>query len=237
MTYQEYIIHQMNQPGLVGYWPFNSNHQGTLQDVTKSHNHGTIIGPIWSGNRGAGALDFDGVDDRVDTEQKFLSTFRSSFSISAWVQPDDGQPANSPHICGYLDSARGRVQMLLNTNGTISIIYFANGQVFKIVTSARALLDGVSDWVYVLAVWEVEANGTVYMDGVNEGEVSTAGVDFTAFNNTQVLTFQIGCIEGTSSEVFSEFWDGLIDEFTIYNRALKPDEIKQQYELGRPFHV
>ena len=31
----------------------------------------------------------------------------------------------------------------------------------------------------------------------------------------------------------SEFWDGLIDEVRVYNRALTADEVKRLYNMGR----
>ena len=32
---------------------------------------------------------------------------------------------------------------------------------------------------------------------------------------------------------FGQFWDGVIDDIRIYNRALSPTEVKQLYNMGR----
>ena len=89
-----------------------------------------------------GALDFDGVDDYVDTEQTFESTFQDSFSISLWCKPDDGQPASDEYLIGILNGNDGQMRITIQTTGKIFFYYRTSSGAVQTRTNSAVFDNG-----------------------------------------------------------------------------------------------
>ena len=170
-------------------------------------------------------LEFDGVDDSVNfsTASSILSE-GSNFTIEAWVKGDT--KADGERILNAYFSDTG-LRFEYHT-------YFAGGDMIFRVASTGAysnfIFNGsqLGDWMHYVLVWE---NGTdttkVYVNGT---QVQTRKVGDKAAGTWNYPAGQelfLGAINGASS-----FFDGTIDEFTIYPTNLSAEEIYQHYLNG-----
>jgi hypothetical protein len=65
----------------------------------------------------------------------------------------------------------------------------------------------------------------IYKDGIDVGSAGKTGtVDTSDITKVDI---------GRSPDGPSKYWNGLIDDVRIYNRALSADEIKRLYNAGR----
>ena len=65
------------------------------------------------------SIRFDGTNDYVDTNYSSNTLFRTSFSLSFWIRPTDGQPSVVNTIIGIETGSNvHNVQAYLNVNGT-----------------------------------------------------------------------------------------------------------------------
>jgi len=72
-------------PGLVAAYSFDANAGTSAADASGNGRTGTISGAAWTSGRYGPALDFDGVDDRVNLPP--LGTFyKTGFTLEAWAK-------------------------------------------------------------------------------------------------------------------------------------------------------
>ena len=85
-------------------------------------------------------------------------------------------------------------------------------------------------WHYVVAVYEpIQGSFCLYIDGILIGENKFAPHVLLSAETP----VSIGSRQGLPGK-FSETLDGLIDEVAIWGRALSPEEIRSNYESGKP---
>ena|GEM_PF-740457 len=183
-----------------------SNYQIYYEDVT---------GPEWTDGFSGTALEFDGIDDHVDLGG-FVLSGKTQLTFSAWIRPR--------RLTGQ--------QYIFVKNGPIFWYLNENKMTFGTLTSTSNHLSGTTslranEWAHVAAVY----NGTHKAMYVN-GAIDTIG---TATGNTggdgcpQIGRYNNGgCYGGPSSH-----FNGTIDEFAIYDRALDASEIRSLYNKGK----
>ena len=91
------------------------------------------------------------------------------------------------------------------------------------VASDGTLTD--TDWHHLAGTFD-GTTGRLYLDGVATGTPDTSGSLVT--NN---LNLYIG--RNTDPDVATTYFNGLIDDVRIYNRALSAQEVKQLYLIGK----
>jgi hypothetical protein len=222
------------QEGLVGYWPFCGN----ANDESGNGNNGTVNGATLAedrfGNAGS-AYSFDGVDDYVRcADAGPLGS--SARTITYWSSSNlNSNSVNvMPVSYGSISAGGNEFDIIENLNCTFAIGVDVN-------LSARTIQSGLSDiqdWHQVTVSFDPN-DGTdnsvinYYINGtLVQQACSTAGV--STFNiNTQSdepLTFGRWCrLQGTQSNGYQ--YNGLLDDITIYNRALSPEEVTQLYAV------
>lgn len=203
--------------GLVGYWKMDeATWSGTLADIVDSSgngNIGTAQGATdakaypTTGKFGNGGY-FDGVDDYVSVPNNSMFSFGTNdFSISAWVKTN----VTSTKIA--VGKYSGYDYWLGNNYGaTFSI----SG------TQVNEPSNTISDNNWHL-ITGVRSKGVIYIfvDGKlrnSKANTNSASPD----GNLGIGQF------GTSGY----FWNGLIDEVRIYNRALSPSEVSALYNFA-----
>ena len=211
------------QDGLVGYWPFCGN----ANDESGNGNNGTVNGATLAadrfGNAGS-AYSFDGVDDKVDACG--LEMY-SEFSMSLWFLANDLTSVN-PTLAYFgvegfgfdytnsvdisfdnVNFSPPRLRANLNYDfgnaGTADFIQEWNQATFKLENSQL--------YFYL--------NGDL-KDVVNTSK-SKLKIDSTACS-------RIGCGQNSSLTDIN-FFNGLLDDITIYNRALTSEEVTQLYAV------
>jgi uncharacterized protein (DUF362 family) len=219
------ITYVWNAPALavdantMGYWRFNEGSGAAVADETPYNNDGTITGATWTtGGRLAYGLDFDGVNDYVEVPASASLNAAGPMTVEAWIRPS-GTPLPYSEIVDK-EGGSGGYSFILNNDRRLHL-WVGDGTPWVNTVGTTSLQDNV--WYYVVGV----ADGSdlrVYVNGVQEGTPTPQG----APGSTAGVNLRIGRMVGTGLRWFN----GIIDEVRISNRALTPGEIAANYELG-----
>jgi hypothetical protein len=190
--------------GMVSWW----KGEGNASDFAGSNN-GTLAGGVGFADGKIGqAFSFDGADDYVDVPALTTSNFPAAFTIGGWVKVN-----TLPGDIAVLAGMPGAYQLDVRSTGVVTF-----GNSGAMVDSISALAAG--SWYHVAATFESE-NINIYINGV----LDKAGTTTTYAGEER--PFQIGGFGG-----YGGFFNGLIDELVVSNRALTADEILAIYEAG-----
>lgn len=209
-------------PTLVGWWQFEEA-SGTLFDQTDNQNDGTPVNGVlyqqagWEGY----ALGFDGVDDYVTVGTNGRPT--DTFSFGAWLKTTATHEIEKEAISGVggvnnqryaFDPRHGGDQnggagLSIGTNG---IAVYEHGSNYM-PTPASYPTELGDDWNHVMIVYDNKLP-TIYLNGraVHTGLASPRDV--------VDAPIQLGGMT-------YGYFEGVMDEVRIYNRALSADEIKK----------
>jgi hypothetical protein len=173
-------------------------------------NHGTLVGgaTFAAGKVGrAFSLNSGGYVSLANEPAFDLS---SAITVDAWAKLT-GSTADFAAIVAKGDSA-WRLQRHSNTNfaafGTTGLIDNAD------LVGTTNINDG--QWHHIAGVFDGSTK-YLYVDGVLEASASVTGT--IALNDAEVRI-------GDNSEQTGRFWNGLIDEVEVFNRALSASEIQ-----------
>ena len=207
------------EKGIVARWDFTKGNGTVLHDSGGNDNHGEIHGAEWV-KRGKGhALKFDGVDDYVDCGAGPSLDLTGSITLEAWVHPLALPPGREPGILGKFFTSYA---LTLHRNGTCHFYISSGGNYCRTPTEVGA-------WHHVAATFD----GTMlklYRNGPEE-----------AFRESKIGTIRggknllMGCIvgnPGASDRAFRDttYFNGMLDDVRIYDRALSADEIRVHYK-------
>ena len=206
-------------PGLVAAYSFNEGSGTTVTDLSLNGNTGTISGATWVLGRYGNGLQFDGIDDWVTVADANSLDLTNGMTIEAWVFPAVA-PAGwrtvvvkeRPDNLGYYLQASSRGQ-----NRPATGVFVSNAERNLAGTSRLA----ANTWVHLAATWD----GAVQRLYVN-------GVQVASRNQTGSMPNSAGLLRIGGNLPYGEFFQGLIDEVRIYNRALTLAEI--QADMNTP---
>jgi len=204
----------------------NGTFNGTDANTSAHHTTGKV----------GGALDFNGIDDYIDMNSSFQTTFQNDFAISLWVKPDDGQPPVTRGLIGcYAGGAVGWeiAQLTVSGKGLLSLIYslgYTNG--LNAIPVNSLMSDGQQDWHHIVV--NIYQNGSIvtgeiYFDG---SLVATAYTPADSYMSTYSNSYNpvMGAINQYGN--IQEFDKTVLDNVMIFNKALSEDEITQLYNVN-----
>jgi hypothetical protein len=199
--------------GLVGWWKLDGN----AKDYSGNNNHGTVTGATVAAGKVGQCYSFDGTDDYIDTSNQMLGN-NSPFTYSVWIKFSASQIGRT--IMGRHSNAVGGAGMGIDDSSANKIKFHLNSYSAQRVNSTMTLND--NNWHYISGTWD-GVNLKLYVDGnLDASSTPSTTLTFPSINT------QIGRWGGGSSQYFN----GLIDDVRIYNRALSPEEIARLYALG-----
>ncbi len=157
----------------------------------------------------ASAINFDGVDDGIERNP---ISYNADFpwTMVGWYKPR----VNQIKFMGILGSNTNRPRGAPSQNSTLWRAYISD-----LFFGSTALTAGT--WYHYALVRSSQANAALYIDGV---QVATTAGGTAPPNQTARL--RVGIIATTS-------WDGEIDDFRLYGRALSASEIEALYRGTR----
>ena len=216
--------------GLVGAWMPSLGVTGdTLRDVSGNRNHGTLTGmdpaTDWVTSEKGLALDFDGSDDLVNVGDNSDLQITANITLSAWIK---ASTQNNMGIAGKYASSSGKRGYLIATNQSDSnqkITWYyqraaGSYNAGDALTSSSDVLD--NNWHFVLCTFTPSVSAKIYIDGELDA-TDTASIQSAIANNS--ARFEIA----THNEGTAFCFNGNISNVSIYNRALRPDEIQTLY--------
>lgn len=223
--------------GLVAWYPADGNandivagHYGVLSWINRVD--GQLYpadgqhGPTFASGLVGQAFSFDGADSLVRASDDPVGAFGSApFTVALWAKFDANSNFDNPKGgIGFVASDDNRwvfwLQRLVEggNGNALSFSYISSdGEAGPLVAFPWSPQPG--QW-YHLAVTREGTTFTLYLDGL---PVNSANVDVTFLANPARLSI---------GEGYDTFFNGLLDEIGIYNRALSPAEIQSIFNAG-----
>jgi hypothetical protein len=194
---------------LTGHWKLDDGSGNIATDSSGFGNHGALYnGPIWTGGKIGGALDFDGSNDYVSLAPISALT-GSAITVSAWVRPSSSINAEfSPILTQCIVQNNNYSGYYLCLAGYCPTFFLhMDGVVSEIEVEADV-------WHHVAGTYD-NNELKIYVNGItNHWPLrEKQGVGTSAF---------IGW-DGDGAENY--YFKGLIDDVRVYNYALDIGEI------------
>jgi hypothetical protein len=226
--------------GLVGYWSFDD---GTGKDASGHGNDGSIVGdPAVVSGKVGNALDLNG-DDGVEIPHSASLTLPDALTAACWIFPRAVVDAAGNDHAGIVwkgnmigwgaDVYNFRIATASEQGLTWGS---TGGGVEGYFATANCLVDGLEQW-YFVALVEDGSEGRAYVNGVELTDADVTGGDMhrpaAPYDIWDTEPVRIGWSQGRGGDVATlVYFDGVIDEVTIHNRALSMDEVAQLMDQG-----
>ncbi len=209
--------------GLKGYWSFNGTDVSgtTAYDRSGSGSNGTLTNSptLAIGKIGQG-VSFDGTNDYMATS---LDLPASSFSLSLWVKSNNVVSADSRR--GIIDTRDVLGQWVLYQNTASWRLTFvgwdSGSSPTKSVSSTTAL--SANQWYHIAVTYD-GTTASAYVNGVFEASTSTGNAIRDTTDHIRI---------GEECSFANRYWNGVIDEARVYDRALSASEVTALYSMGR----
>jgi len=201
--------------GLVGYWPFNGN----ANDESGNGNNGVVNGATLTSDRFGNVnscYSFNGAS-YIQVNNWNAITGNSSFTVSFWTKPSQN---NNGWVLSFGTSSNGQ--------GFEAGNYGWGGENFGAqiwsynYTPSTLTTTTFNNWTNITIVYS-NNNLNAYKNGIL---VATQIVNYTTINLAQ------GILSIGKQIDFNEFYNGSLDDISIYNRALTQSEITGLYNAG-----
>ena len=229
-------------PGLVSWWGGNGN----ANDIIGAYNGTLVNGTSFAPGKVGQAFSFDGVDDHVFVPNSLSIDGGAEATYVAWVYPAVSPAADA--YAGLFGAGDSTVPVW--TTQQCRLLYW-NTQGSPTGTAKFYIDCGTNDNTveasyigrltagdYPIGTWHSVAgvfnNGSldIYVNGVLDNGVVT-GENQGTFINTNAYNFVwIGALVRSDQSFDSQHFQGLIDEVTIFNRALGAEEIASIYSAS-----
>jgi hypothetical protein len=199
-----------SDPNLVGWWKLDDENAGaTVVDYSGEDHYGTLMSnPKWVEGYYGDALQLDGADDYVDFgSPQDWPAGTAARTLCGWGKTDT-VGAGWRWLAAY-GSANTSLAMFIGLNG------------------ASVYGGGYGDDVWTDNFWDVDTWHHICLtyDGTT-AKLYADGRLLTSAPKTWNLTLGRAHI-GRQVNDAAEFWDGLVDDVRLYNKALTLDEITQ----------
>ena len=215
----------------------SSSYTGTgtsWTDISGNSNNGTMVnGPVF-GTASGGQISFDGVNDYVDCGD-VLDMGTKSYTINIWIKLNSvsSQTFVSKALAG-LQNYRFAVGVG-NFGANNKLSAFMQGNTFGAdVTPNGTTSLPLNTWFMATFVFDRSSSISIYYNGTNDTLVGSGvisqwnGLDFQSNN-----PFRIGSYTDSNNSTPINFTNGVIGTTQIYNRALSPTEITQNFNATK----
>jgi fibronectin type 3 domain-containing protein/regulation of enolase protein 1 (concanavalin A-like superfamily) len=195
---------------------FDETSGTTATDSAGDGYHATLVnGPLFAPGTLGNAVDLDGTNDHLTLPTGVLNGL-TNFSISVWVKPDTvtnwsrvfdfGTGTTVNMFLTPKNAANGKVRFAITTGG---------GAGEQKIDGQAALTAGA--WSHVVITWSGNT-GILYVNGVEVGRNSAMTLNPSSLGATNLN--YLG-----RSQYPDPYFDGRIDDFRLYSRALGAAEI------------
>jgi hypothetical protein len=193
---------------LVAAYAFNEGAGSTIADVSGNNNNGTVgSGVTWTAQGKSGsALVFNGSGGLLTIPDSASLRLTSGMTLEAWVNPSTLSSAWRDVIY------KGNDNYFLEASSSSGGVPAAGG------TFARAFGAGplpANTWTHLAVTYDT-ATLRLYVNGVQVSSVAS-----TVSMATSTNPLQIG-----GDSIYGQYFQGIIDEVRVYNRALSQTEIQ-----------
>lgn len=209
-------VREVTQPpttGIDAYWSFNT--ALPLEEVSGCNC--STYNTFWGENSGihGGALDYNGANSYTDLGDFRYIAGKPQMSISMWIQPD-------------FDNTSGVRRYVLANGSTLNLYYLETTHNWRAVlrTSTGLVRIDAKDIDWTAGSWNMitltydGSQAKLYWNGVQNNSANITGVITTMGSSGNYLG---------SSPLRNMFFDGKIDELSVYSEALTDQEVLGLY--------
>ena len=240
---------EINSSELIGWWKLNDE-SSTITDLSGNSNNGKLYGNTrllldfndslandrtsysnngtlmngadcsLSGISGNGCS-FDGVNDYIEiTTSNSIDFQNSDFSISLWFNPNTLNDVNLIGKGAVGNSNTPGYTLALRSSGMIQFYAADNLDPVKVLNSNPGLIL-TNNYYHLVGIYHYNQSFEIYLNGI---EIAQSNNDEYNFSNINSLI-----IAGDTGAWGGNYFNGSIDEITIYSKALTEEEISDLY--------
>ncbi|NQT88432.1 tandem-95 repeat protein, partial [bacterium] len=224
------IVVGTTEQGLIAHWKMDAGQGVTAYDYSGNGNHGTLVnGPTWATGIDGGALDFDGQNDYVDCgSSPSLNSMTTRMTVSAFIRTTGGGA-----VLGKRNDYDTADDFVCDIEGTFDKVRFSAGEGATFGRAETTQFPDVNDGEWRHVVWLLDTTQTdgsdrirLYVDGVRATILPVYGAPAldAAMSLSSAIHVAIGARRINVGGEY--FFDGLIDDVRIYDRALSLAEIR-----------
>ena len=206
--------------GLVGWW----RGEGDASDVTGS-NGGTVVGATFVAGRVGQAFNFNGTGQKITLPDNDALKLTNSLTIEGWIFPrangfilfrGDSRPGLDPYVL-TIELTHELQLIVCNDSGGV-LAFRTPGAV------------PMNQWLHVAATLDdATGDARLFVNGALAAQTNTTLRPFRDLD----AAYGAGVAIGGHSGAYNYFsFDGMIDELSVYNRALATNEITAIYTAG-----
>ena len=215
-------------PDQVADWPFDDGSGSIVVDVTEHGNNATMINmdeSAWQTGTVGTALMFDGIDDYVSVPHQDVFNFgENAFSISFWIK-QTVQDKHMRYIIKGTHSDPGsgkRYEVFHHQNNVVR--FPIDDDNVKSVAEVPNTNFVTGKWVHVVAIRDIELD---LIKIYSNTELLSSSAD-----NTGNISQEEDLLFGVSPDEVNTYYEGLMDEFKLYNYAISDSIIEALYTEG-----
>ena len=217
--------------GLVAHYPFNGN----AKDESGNGNDGKVISATLAEDRhgeSIRAYSFDGKDDVIEIPSSPSIKKTKAVSVSLWVKVNENQKAG-PYGYNSFVGRWGGEDSDPQRHHSFWIGTHANKFITPCVgphighnMAFRTEFQG-NGWLHVVYAHDPEG-AALFFNGEQVEERKNYSIKLREFDEPLLIG------AGYQTKRYGVFLNGLIDDVSIYNRALSGEEVKALYGLEKP---
>ncbi|MDG6229363.1 MAG: DUF2341 domain-containing protein [Candidatus Thermoplasmatota archaeon] len=208
-----YYIYSTELEGRASQWSFDENAGSIVYDAVDERD-GDIIGATWTTGFQGSALLFDGLDDTVDIRNDTSFRLNDTFSFEILVSPSSHKTAKLVQNGDW--DGHGLGQDIWR--GWKGSIYITGDRSYSVEWDEGR--PDLGTWYHLVLTYD----GSSLRLYVNGNETDNTSVTGSPKNNGRGIS--IG-----SDNNNQKFFNGIIDEVTVYERALGPSEVRMRYGI------
>lgn len=217
-----YLNFPSPQSGLVAYWSFDTVTGTLAYDLSGYRNNGTLNNFNWTTTSGwvagrvAKALAFDGSDDYVLFSNTTSLKVDRDLTVSFWLCPTNLSKGRQSIIFKHYNN---EYEVIMETDGKISF-YHGDGS-WEEIQEPSNMRAQENKWNYIVVTRNMsDKRIRFYLNGNFIGFDDFVDLPLASNNNVYM-----GISTGTNF-----YFQGRIDEFRLYNKAISDDDVLNIYK-------
>jgi four helix bundle protein len=219
--------------GLLGYWSFEDGTSTIVSDMSGNGLHASVANIAapstqssgWATGKFGKAMNFDRQNDMVSVASTSRVDNLQAMTISAWVFPRDDTGELTVGRIAFkrgISSDSGWTFGFFSSNLGLGFTADFDGASDLQRTTAQDLMQ-LNKWQHVVLTWDGSTNASnvhIYVNGVEAGYLTTTNGAGNRVDDS------VGKLIIGNNLPTTTTWNGLIDEFRLYNRVLSAPEIQ-----------
>lgn len=212
------------QDGLVLYLPFDEGSGNVVHDLSGKNHDGTINGATWVNGKFGKALSFNGKDNFVEVPYSEDFAITDGITLGAWVTANVPFPLNWKGIINARKSTYG--PFLLQTGASPVSPLGEIGLYLKGAWTWCQTKDPLDkSFHHLVGTFDSKSGYNIYFDGKLSNGPNSGAVP----SKIDLDPKKEGIVIGHNYGFDNRWWDGIIDEVVVYNRALTADEVAKLF--------